>query len=214
MELIIGEGGIIPAEPAFLETLRRCCSKHGALLIFDEVQTGMGRTGSLYAYMNTGIVPDILTTAKGLGGGFPIGAMLTTDEVASHFSFGTHGTTYGGNPLACAVAGAVLDIVSQPSVLQGVLDKGKLIKQQLKDMSESTGYFSDIRGEGLMLGAPFTAPYRGQGKAFMTAAAESGALILQAGPDVLRFVPSLVISEEDIYEGLARFKASLARFNV
>ncbi|MES2206336.1 MAG: aspartate aminotransferase family protein [Pseudomonadota bacterium] len=209
VEVIIGEGGIVPAEPDFLKTLRHLCSKHEALLIFDEVQTGVGRTGSLYAYMNTDVVPDILTSAKGLGGGFPIGAMLTTDEIAAHFPFGTHGTTYGGNPLACAVAGALLDVVSQPAVLQAVIDKGNLFRQQLNVLGESTGYFSKIRGAGLMLGAPLTEAYLGQGKKFMTAAADAGTLILQAGPDVLRFVPSLVISDEEINEGLARFEASL-----
>src|SRR4029077_5406290 len=117
LEPVQGEGGILPADPEFVKGARALCDKHKALLIFDEIQTGVGRTGNLYAYMDLGVTPDILTSAKGLGGGFPIGAMLTTAALAQSLPFGTHGSTYGGNPLACAVAEAVLDTVNDPVLL-------------------------------------------------------------------------------------------------
>ncbi len=120
VEPIQGEGGVIPADPAFLKALREACDQHGALLIFDEVQTGVGRSGYFYAYQDTGVTPDILTTAKALGNGFPIGAMLTTNELAAHFKVGVHGTTYGGNPLGAAIAEKVVELVSDPKVLEGV----------------------------------------------------------------------------------------------
>src|SRR6185437_14492806 len=119
LEPMQGEGGMTPGTPEYLQAARRLCSEHGALLIL-EIQSGMGRTGALFSYMQKGIVPDILTSAKGLGGGFPVGAMLTTTEIASAFSVGVHGTTYGGNPLACAVAGAVFDVINTVEVLDGV----------------------------------------------------------------------------------------------
>ncbi|MDG4868974.1 aminotransferase class III-fold pyridoxal phosphate-dependent enzyme, partial [Guyparkeria sp. 1SP6A2] len=120
MEPLQGEGGIISPTPEFVQAVRELCDKHNALLIFDEVQTGNGRTGHFYAYQGLGVTPDILSTAKSLGGGFPIGAMLTTNKLAEHMKVGTHGSTYGGNPLACAVGLAVVDIVSQPETLAGV----------------------------------------------------------------------------------------------
>ena len=120
MEPLQGEGGIIDADPEFLKAVRALCDKHNALLVFDEVQTGVGRLGELYAYMRGDVVPDVLTTAKALGGGFPIAAMLTTKEIADHLKIGTHGSTYGGNPLACAIGNAVLDVVNTPEVLDGV----------------------------------------------------------------------------------------------
>lgn len=209
VEPIQGEGGIIPADPAFLKMARELCTQHGALLIFDEVQTGVGRTGHLYAYMGLDVIPDILTSAKGLGGGFPIGAMLTTDAVAQHFSFGTHGTTFGGNPLACAVAEAVIDIVSDPIVLQGVIQRGEKISAQLKDIGDTFGCFSELRGRGLLLGAPLSDGFKGRAKEFMVSAADHGAMVLQAGPDVVRFVPSLIIPEPDIHEGMSRFRAAV-----
>ena len=132
LEPLQGEGGMIPGTPEFLQAARSLCTEHHALLILDEVQSGMGRTGTLFSYMQKGIVPDIMTSAKGLGGGFPVGAMLTTAEIASVFSVGVHGSTYGGNPLACAVAGAVFDVINTTEVLDGVKARHMLFMEGLK----------------------------------------------------------------------------------
>jgi acetylornithine/N-succinyldiaminopimelate aminotransferase len=211
LEPMQGEGGMTPGTPEFLQTARRLCSAHGALLILDEIQSGMGRTGALFSYMQKGIVPDILTSAKGLGGGFPIGAMLTTDEVASVFSVGVHGTTYGGNPLACAIAGAVLDVVNTTEVLDGVKARHALFMEGLKAINARRRVFRDLRGEGVWLGCELDEPWRGQAFAVMQAASDAGLLVLMAGPDVVRIAPSLVISLDEILEGLARLEAALNR---
>lgn len=206
VEPVQGEGGVIPADPAFLRALREACDAHGALLIFDEVQTGVGRTGHFYAYQDTGVTPDILTTAKALGNGFPIGAMLTTAELASHFTVGAHGTTYGGNPLAAAIADKVVELISGPALLAGVQKRAELIRAKLAKLNERFDVFSDIRGKGLLIGAELNANLRGRAKDFVTAAAAHGVMMLMAGPDVLRFVPSLIIPEADIEEGFARLE--------
>ena len=205
LEPIQGEGGIIPASAEFLQGVRDLCNKHNALLIMDEVQTGVGRTGQLYAYMNYGVTPDILTTAKSLGGGFPIGAMLTTADIAAHLKVGTHGSTYGGNPLACAVAEAVLDTVNQPAVMQQVLSNEQLFRRELAAINEQYHVFSEVRGQGMLLGAVLNEKYKGRSRDFFLAAAEHGVMALVAGPDVVRFAPSLVITPEDIVEGMQRF---------
>jgi len=173
------------------------------VLIFDEVQTGVGRTGSLYSYMQYGVVPDVLSTAKALGGGFPIGAILTTNKFAKALSVGSHGTTYGGNPLASAVAGKVLSIINTPEVLDGVAQRHQWFVDGLTAINQQYDVFSDIRGAGLLIGCQLTAAYAGQAKAITNAAAEEGLLALIAGPDVVRFAPSLIISEADVQEGLA-----------
>ncbi len=209
VEPIQGEGGIIPAEPAFLRALRESCDAHGALLIFDEVQTGVGRTGSFYAYMDTGVTPDILTTAKALGNGFPIGAMLTTNEVAAHFKVGVHGTTYGGNPLGAAVADKVVELVSEPALLEGVKQRGALIRAKLDELNQRLNLFRAVRGKGLLIGAELTAAYEGRAKDFVNAAAAHGVMLLIAGPNVLRFAPSLVIPEADLNEGFARLTKAI-----
>jgi succinylornithine aminotransferase len=178
-------------------------TKHNALLIFDEVQTGVGRTGSLYAYQEYGVTPDILTSAKGLGGGFPIGAMLTTSEIASHFAVGVHGSTYGGNALGCAVAEAVIDIVNTPEVLAGVKSKHQRFVTALRAIGEKYDCFSDVRGMGLLIGAALKPEYAGKAKDFMNLAADAGLMILQAGPDVLRLAPSLLIEDADIDAAMA-----------
>jgi len=205
LEPIQGEGGIIPANAEFLQGVRDLCNKHNTLLIMDEVQTGVGRTGQLYAYMNYGVTPDILTTAKSLGGGFPIGAMLTTADIAAHLKVGTHGSTYGGNPLACAVAEAVLDTVNQPAVMQQVLSNEQLFRRELAAINEQYHVFSEVRGQGMLLGAVLNEKYKGRSRDFFLAAAEHGVMALVAGPDVVRFAPSLVITPEDIVEGMQRF---------
>lgn len=205
VEPVQGEGGVLPADKAYLEAVRALCDQHGALLVFDEVQTGVGRSGSLYAYMEYGVTPDILTSAKSLGGGFPIGAMLTTEKIAKHFGVGTHGSTYGGNPLACAVAEAVIDVVNTPEVLAGIRAKHARFVSQLNAIAAKTSVFSEVRGMGLLIGAVLADAYKGRAKDFMTAAAKAGVMVLQAGPDVVRFAPSLVIADADIDEGMARF---------
>ena len=175
-----------------------------------RVQTGVGRTGALYAYMHYGVTPDILTSAKSLGGGFPIGAMLTTDKIAKHFGVGVHGTTYGGNPLACAVGEAVISIVNTAEVLAGVKARSARFVAALERMGERYGVFSKVRGMGLLLGAVLTDAWKGRAGEIVTAAQQHDLMILQAGPDVVRFAPSLVIAEADIDEGLARLERTLA----
>jgi acetylornithine/N-succinyldiaminopimelate aminotransferase len=211
LEPMQGEGGMTPGTPAFLQTARRLCTEHHALLILDEVQSGMGRTGTLFSYMQKGIVPDVMTSAKGLGGGFPVGAMLTTTEFASAFTVGIHGSTYGGNPLACAVAGAVLDVINTTEVLDGVKARHALFMEGLKAINARRKVFRDLRGEGVWLGAELDAPWKGKSMDVVKAAGEAGLLLLVAGPDVVRLAPSLVISLDEILEGLARLETALNR---
>ncbi len=211
LEPIQGEGGVLPADKAYLQGARELCNAHNALLVFDEVQSGMGRTGELFAYMNYGVVPDILSSAKSLGGGFPIAAMLTTTDLAKHFSPGTHGTTYGGNPLACAVGEAVLDIVNTRQTLDGVKAKSEQFKARLLALGKQYGLFEQVRGMGLLLGCVLNDAWMGKAKQVLDAATAEGLMILQAGPDVVRFAPSLVVEEADIEEGLARFERALSK---
>jgi succinylornithine aminotransferase len=209
VEPIQGEGGVIAADPAFLQVLREACDAHGALLIFDEVQSGVGRTGHFYAYMETGVTPDILTTAKALGNGFPIGAMLTTKEIAAHFQVGVHGTTYGGNPLGAAIADKVVELVSEPALLEGVRRRGATLTARLDALGKRFGLFKEIRGKGLLIGAELVSAYEGRAKDFVNAAARHGLMMLIAGPNVLRFAPSLVIPESDLDEGLGRLEKAI-----
>lgn len=211
VEPIQGEGGITPATRAFLQGLRDLCDTHDVLLVYDEVQTGVGRTGSLYAYMEYGIEPDILTSAKGLGGGFPIGAMLTTDRVAPALAMGTHGSTYGGNALACAVALAVLEHIDTPEVLDGVKQRHMLFREHLEAINHKYGVFKEIRGQGLLIGAEMATEHEGRAKDILPLAIEEGLMALVAGPNVLRMAPSLVIPEADIAEGMTRLERAIAR---
>jgi acetylornithine/N-succinyldiaminopimelate aminotransferase len=211
MEPLQGEGGIICPDPEFVIGVRELCDKHQALLIFDEVQSGVGRTGHLYAYMGLGVTPDILTTAKSLGGGIPIGAMLTTAAIAASLKAGTHGSTYGGNPLACAVAEKALDIINQPEVLAGVVAKEALFRRELARINDKYQVFAEIRGKGMLLGCAMNEKYQGRARDFMVAATEEGLMCLVAGMNVVRFAPSLIIPDEDIIEGLARFERGIAK---
>ncbi|SEK82362.1 acetylornithine/N-succinyldiaminopimelate aminotransferase [Kosakonia sacchari] len=211
VEPIQGEGGVTAATPEFLQGLRELCDQNKALLVFDEVQCGMGRSGDLFAYMHYGVTPDILTSAKALGGGFPISAMLTTNEIASVFHAGSHGSTYGGNPLACAIAGTAFDIINTPEVLNGVNAKRQLFVKHLQQIGEKYQLFSEIRGMGLLIGAELTAPFKGRARDFLYAAADAGVMVLNAGPDVMRFAPSLVIDEQDIDEGMRRFASAVEK---
>ncbi|MCB1769525.1 MAG: aminotransferase class III-fold pyridoxal phosphate-dependent enzyme, partial [Candidatus Competibacteraceae bacterium] len=180
-------------------------------LIFDEVQCGNGRSGHLYAYMAYGVTPDILATAKGLGGGFPISAMLTTAAIAESLNAGSHGTTYGGNPLGCAVANAVLDLISDPELLAGVQRKHEVFMAGLRRINEQFHLFRELRGMGLLLGCELIETWRGRSREFIKAALDEGLLILVAGPDVIRLAPSLIIPDELIEEGLQRFERAMMR---
>lgn len=212
LEPIQGESGVLPAQQAYLEGVRALCDKYDALLIFDEVQSGMGRSGKLFAHELYGITPDVMTTAKSLGGGFPISAMLTSKAYAEHLSVGTHGTTFGGNPLACAVGEAVLDIINTPEVLNGVVEKGEYLREKLRELGEKYSLFELVRGKGLLVGAVLNQQYKGKAGALMAAAERADLLVLVAGPDVVRFAPSLVIEQVDLDEGLARFERAIKEF--
>jgi succinylornithine aminotransferase len=211
LEPIQGEGGVLPIDLAYLQGARELCNQHDALLVLDEVQTGMGRSGSLFAYQHYGVTPDILTSAKSLGGGFPIGAMLTTSELAKHLVVGTHGTTYGGNPLACAVGEAVIDVINTPEVLEGVQAKHQRFKSKLEQIGQQYDLFGEVRGLGLLIGCVLADAWKGKAKMLLDAAAAEGLMVLQAGPDVVRFAPSLVVEDADIDEGLARFERAVIK---
>ncbi|WP_370592228.1 aspartate aminotransferase family protein [Reinekea sp. G2M2-21] len=211
VEPIQGEGGVTPATQAYLEGVRQLCDEHNALLIFDEVQTGVGRTGHLYAYQRYGVTPDILSSAKALGGGFPIGAMLCTDAVAPSLAFGTHGSTYGGNPLGCSVSLAVIEELTKPGVLAAVSAKADRYKAGLAAINEKYSIFKEVRGLGLLIGIELTEQWHGKAKDFVSAALEEGLMMLVAGPNVLRFAPSLIIPDADIDAGLAMLDAAIAK---
>ncbi|MEZ8825738.1 aspartate aminotransferase family protein [Vibrio amylolyticus] len=210
MEPLQGEGGIISPTDEFVKTVRELCDQHNALLIFDEVQTGNGRTGEFYAYQGLGVTPDILSTAKSLGGGFPIGAMLTTAKLAEHMKVGTHGSTYGGNPLACAVAEAVVNVVKQPETLAGVKEREALFREGLTKINDKYPIFSEVRGKGLLLGAVLNEEWQGRARDVLVAAGQQGLMVLVAGANVVRFTPSLVITPQEIEEGLAKLEAAIA----
>ena len=191
---------------------QRLCICHNALLIFDEVQTGVGRTGELYACMHYGVTPDLLTTAKALGGGFPVGALLATEECASVMTVGTHGTTYGGNPLASAVAGKVLDLINTPEMLNGVKQRHDWFVERLNSINHHYSLFSEVRGLGLLIGCVLNADYAGQAKQISQEAVKAGVMVLIAGGNVVRFAPALNVSEEEVTTGLDRFAAACEHF--
>ncbi|MEQ5325566.1 aspartate aminotransferase family protein [Proteus sp. fly-1008] len=212
LEPVQGEGGVTAATPEFMRGLRELCDKHQALLVLDEVQTGMGRTGKLFAYMNYDVIPDIITTAKALGSGFPLSAMLTTHEIASAMGLGTHGTTYGGNPLACAVGNVAFDLINTPEVLEGVEKRYQWIVDELTAINQTYNVFSQIRGQGLLIGAQLAPQYEGKAKILLGLAAKHGLMMLNAGADVMRFTPSLIITQEELQEGMVALKAAIAEF--
>jgi acetylornithine/N-succinyldiaminopimelate aminotransferase len=209
LEPLQGEGGVLPICKQFAIAVRALCNKHNALMIFDEVQTGMGRTGDLFAYMGLGVKPDILTSAKALGSGFPISAMLTTTKLASCLTVGTHGTTFGGNPLACAVASKAFDLINTPEMLNGVKQKEALFRELLLEINEQYSVFKEVRGNGLLLGAVLNEQYTGRAKDFFLASANQGLLILIAGANVIRLAPALNISDTDIKQAMAKFKVAV-----
>ncbi|EJF7711922.1 aspartate aminotransferase family protein [Providencia rettgeri] len=211
LEPVQGEGGVTPATAEFLQGVRKLCDENNALLIFDEVQSGMGRTGKLFSYMHYNIVPDILTTAKALGGGFPISAMITTEEVAKTMEVGSHGTTYGGNPLACAVGNAAFDIINTEEVLNGVEKRRELFVAHLNKLNEKYHIFSEVRGMGLLIGAELDGKLLNRSKDILQASAVEGLMMLNAGTNVLRFTPSLIISEEEINSGMAKLETAIGK---
>jgi len=199
VEPVQGEGGVRVPPPSFLRALRELCDKHGLLLVLDEVQSGIGRTGKLFAYEWSGITPDVLGTAKGLGGGFPLGACLATEEAAKGMTAGTHGSTFGGNPLAMAVANAVLDVILAPGFLEKVRQHGLLIKQRLAELRDRhSTVIAEIRGEGLLIGVRAAVPQAD----LINAAREEGLLTVAAGENVLRLLPPLIIGEAEISEAV------------
>ncbi|OCG07563.1 bifunctional succinylornithine transaminase/acetylornithine transaminase [Gilliamella sp. wkB178] len=211
LEPVQGEGGLTSATPEFLQGVRKLCNDYNALLIFDEVQCGMGRTGSLFTYQQYNVIPDILTSAKALGGGFPISAMLTTEEIASIMHPGVHGTTYGGNPLACAVGCAAFDIINTPEVLAGIQQRRAIFIEQLENINDKFKVFREYRGKGLLLGAELQPQFHNKARDFLNVAADFKVMILNAGPNVLRFTPSLIITEDEINEGMVRFTKAVEK---
>jgi succinylornithine transaminase family protein len=210
LEPIQGEGGIIPAHQTFIEKVRELCDKYNALLIYDEVQTGFGRTGFLYAYQLYGVEPDILTSAKGLGAGIPVAAMLAKDEVASCFKPGVHGTTFGANPLATAVACKSFELVNRPEILNEVREKEFKFKMHFAALNNKYHCFKDIRGFGLLIGAQLNDKYEGKLKDIITASLEQGLFVLTAGSNVIRCAPALNITDEEMREGFYRLDEALS----
>lgn len=209
LEPIQGEGGVMPATAEFVAAARELCTRHDALLILDEIQTGVGRCGYLYMYEKLGITPDILTTAKGLAGGFPIGAMLTTERIAISLAVGVHGSTFGGNPLACAVANKLLEIVATREMLDAVRVKGELLKRGLESINKRFQLFTEIRGEGLLIGCELCEPYLDCARDILKACTGHGLLVLVAGPNVLRLAPALTISQSEIAHGLGLLETAI-----
>jgi len=205
IEPIQGEGGVRTVSNAFLRELRSLCDKHDLLLIFDEIQTGVGRTGKLFAYEWTGVTPDIMSVAKGIGGGFPMGACLATSEAARGMTVGTHGTTFGGNPLAMAVGNAVLDVILEPGFLKEVERKALLLKQRLAELKDRhPSVIADVRGQGLMMGLRTVVP----NTEFVTAARAQKLLLIGAGDNVVRLLPPLIIGDAEISDAVNRIDAA------
>nr|WP_323779909.1 aspartate aminotransferase family protein [Amylibacter sp.] len=195
IEPVQGEGGIVPVSDEKMKAMRALCDEHGLLLIFDEIQCGMGRTGKLFAHEWSGVTPDIMAVAKGIGGGFPLGACLATEDAASGMVAGTHGSTYGGNPMACAVGGAVMDIIAQPAFLAEVNGKSGLLRQKLEGLVAShTDVFEEVRGLGLMIGIKCKVTNTD----VVRAGYDAGILTVPGGDNVIRVLPPLNISDADI----------------
>jgi acetylornithine/N-succinyldiaminopimelate aminotransferase len=210
IEPIMGEGGVRVVEPSFLRALRELCDLHGLLLVFDEVQTGMGRTGELFAYQRTGATPDIMALAKALGGGFPVGACLATSEAAKGMTTGTHGSTFGGNPLAMSAANAVLDVMLEPGFLDRVRHAALLLKQRLAEIKDRyPSVIAEVRGEGLLVGVRAVVP----AAALVDALRAERMIAVPSGDNVVRLLPPLIVSEQEIAEGVARLDRACAQLN-
>ncbi len=194
LELIQGEGGINVAKDEYLKGIRRLCDKNDLLLILDEIQCGMGRTGKLFSYEHYGIEPDIMTLAKSLGGGFPIGAMITKDKIASYFSPGDHASTFGGNPLACSAACAALEAVLEEKLIENAAQVGDYFIEKLKELKKKYSFIKDVKGKGLMIGVELEF----EGKDIVTKCQEKGILINCTVDKVLRFLPPLIVTKEEV----------------
>jgi acetylornithine/N-succinyldiaminopimelate aminotransferase len=210
IEPLMGEGGVRTVEPSFLRALRELCDRDGLLLIFDEVQSGMGRTGELFSYQRTGVTPDIMALAKALGGGFPVGAVLATSAAAKGMTPGTHGSTFGGNPLAMSAANATLDVMLAPGFFDHVKKIGILLKQRLAEIKDRyPSLIAEVRGEGLLIGLRAIVP---AGDLVNALRAEK-MLAVAAGDNVVRLLPPLIISEQEIAEGVTRLERACARLS-
>ncbi|MDQ6952149.1 MAG: aminotransferase class III-fold pyridoxal phosphate-dependent enzyme, partial [Mariprofundaceae bacterium] len=198
LEPLQGEGGVNLASVEYLQGVRALCDQHGVLLILDEVQTGIGRTGTMFAFEQANIHPDILTLAKGLGGGVPIGAMLAKEGIATSFSAGTHGSTFGGNPLSCVAASTVLSVIEEENILENVLARGQQLREGLQRLKQRFDCIEGVRGQGLLLGLACHIEVA----SLIECCRQHGLLVLSAGPKVLRLLPPLNICKEDISEAL------------
>jgi acetylornithine/N-succinyldiaminopimelate aminotransferase len=210
IEPVQGEGGVRSPAPQFIKQLRELCDKHGLLLIFDEVQSGMGRTGELFAYKRTGVTPDIMPLAKALGGGFPIGACLATTDASKGMTPGTHGSTFGGNPLAMAAGNAVLDVMLAPGFLEHVQRMSLLLKQKLAGICDRySDIVNEVRGEGLLVGLKAVIPAGDLSNALR----DEKLLTVAAGENVVRMLPPLIVSEAEIDDAVKRIERTCARLS-
>lgn len=209
VEPVQGEGGITPAQQGFLAHLRELCDKHDALLVFDEIQCGMGRTGKLFAYEHEDVTPDVVTMAKALGGGLPIGALLVGEKAQEALPFGSHGSTFGGNPVVTAVARVTLRLAQSPELMANVERQGERFRGFLNEINAELGLFKDIRGRGLMIGAELVEAHAGKAGELLDKCTDAGVLALVAGPDVLRLLPPLTITDEETTISIERLDTAL-----
>ena len=210
VEPIQGEGGIFPATDEFLKGLREIADQNDLILIFDEIQCGMGRSGEYFAWQHSGVKPDVMTVAKALGNGVPIGAFLTAGKANTAMTPGDHGTTYGGNPLVCAAADAVLTIFERDNILENVRKVGAYLREKLEELRTVTDHIVDIRGKGMMLGVEFDVPVN---PVINNALLEQHMVLINAGTNILRVIPPLVVTEKDVDEAIDRLKKALAALN-
>ena len=205
MEPIQGEGGIHPADPQYLKAVRKICDEENIVLVFDEVQTGIGRSGKLFAYQQYGVTPDVVTMAKGLGGGVPIGGIIAKNQVAEVFTPGTHAATFGGNPFVCAAAKYVIETLTAPGFLEAVEEKGQYLKAKLEALKKDHPAIKEVRGMGLMIGVEVDTEL----SEIVAKAMDKGLLVITAGANAIRFVPPLVVSNEQIDQAVAIFAECL-----
>ena len=210
VEPIQGEGGIFPATDEFLKGLREIADQNDLILIFDEIQCGMGRSSEYFAWQHSGVKPDVMTVAKALGNGVPIGAFLTSGKANTAMTPGDHGTTYGGNPLVCAAADAVLTIFERDNILENVRKVGAYLREKLEELRTVTDHIVDIRGKGMMLGVEFDVPVN---PVINNALLEQHMVLINAGTNILRVIPPLVVTEKDVDEAIERLKKALAALN-
>lgn len=211
IEPVQGEGGVRVPPPGFLQALRRICSDRGALLIFDEVQIGLGRSGAVFGHQLEGVTPDIMSLAKGLGGGLPIGAIVTTQDIAPALNVGSHGTTFGGNPVACAAGLAVFEVLESPGFLDRVRATGLAFEEGLRRIAKTHGGIAEVRGRGLLLGVALTPDAGFEAKDVVKTCRELGVLVHVAGPDVVRLLPPLILGPTELAEGLAALDQAFGR---